>query len=79
MLAYIRGTNTETGLKLKAFLPYRHYEKGMKVSDQEMQALNLERPIPAPNGTIPSSLVGPMFTLNSAWVNETLLLDELKV
>jgi hypothetical protein len=43
MLSYIRGTTTETGLKVKAFLLDQHYEKGMKVSDQEMKALNLER------------------------------------
>lgn len=48
MLTYIRGTTTETGLKVKAFLLDRHYEKGMKVSDQEMQALNLERPDTSP-------------------------------
>ncbi len=43
MLSYIRGTTTETGLKVKAFLLDQQYEKGVKVSDQEMQALNLER------------------------------------
>jgi hypothetical protein len=48
MLAYIRGTTTETGLKVKAFLLDRHYEKGIKVSDQEMQALNLARPDTSP-------------------------------
>ncbi len=43
MLSYIQGTTTETGLKVKAFLLDRQYEKGVKVSDQEMEALNLER------------------------------------
>ena len=43
MLSYIRGTTTETGLKVKAFIVDGHYEKGVKVSDQEMEALNLER------------------------------------
>ena len=43
MLSYIRGTTTATGLKVKAFLLDRVYEKGVKVSDQEMEALNLER------------------------------------
>ncbi len=43
MLSYIRGTTTATGLKVKAFLLDQPYEKGVKVSDQEMKALNLER------------------------------------
>lgn len=43
MLGYIRGTTTEAGLKVRAFLVDRVYEKGRKVSDQEMQALNLQR------------------------------------
>jgi hypothetical protein len=43
VLSYIRGTTTETGLKVKAFLLDKHYEKGVKVSDQEMEDLNLER------------------------------------
>jgi hypothetical protein len=30
-------------LKVKAFLLDKHYEKGVKVSDQEMEDLNLER------------------------------------
>jgi hypothetical protein len=43
MLNYIRGTTTETGLTVKACLLDREYEKKIKVSDQEMQALNLHR------------------------------------
>jgi hypothetical protein len=43
MLAYIRGTTTKTGLSVKAFLLDRVYEKGIKVSDKEMKALNLQR------------------------------------
>lgn len=43
MLGYIRGTTTETGLKVRAFLVDRVYEKGIKVSNQEMKALNLQR------------------------------------
>ena len=43
MLAYIRGTTTETGLKVKAFLLDQVYERGIKVSDEEMNALNLRR------------------------------------
>ena len=43
MLAYLRGTVTETGLKVKAFLVDRVYKKGIRVSDKEMQQLNLQR------------------------------------
>lgn len=43
MLAYMRGTTTETGLKVKAFFVDRHYDKGVRVSDEQMKALNLER------------------------------------
>lgn len=43
MLAYIQGTTTETGLKVKACLFDREYEKGIKVLDAEMTTLNLER------------------------------------
>jgi hypothetical protein len=43
MLDYIRGTTTKTGLKVKAFLLDREYKKGIKVSDREMTALNLQR------------------------------------
>jgi len=43
MLGYIRGTTTETGLKVKAFLLDREYKKSIKVSDKEMRALNITR------------------------------------
>lgn len=43
LLAYLRGTATETGLKVKAFLVDKVYEKGLKVSDAVMKSLNLER------------------------------------
>ena len=43
MLGYIRNTTTETGLKVKAFLLDRKYEKRIKVSDKEMRALNITR------------------------------------
>lgn len=43
MLGYIRGTTTEAGLRVKAFLVDRVYEKGLKVSQQEMKNLNLQR------------------------------------
>ena len=43
MLSYIRDTTTETGLKVRAFLLDQVYEKGIKVSNDEMKALNLQR------------------------------------
>ncbi len=43
ILALIRGTTTETGLKIKACLLDREYEKGIKVSDEEMATWNLKR------------------------------------
>jgi hypothetical protein len=43
MLNYIRGTTTKTGLKVEACLMDREYKKGIKVSKQEMNALNLHR------------------------------------
>jgi len=49
MLAYLRGTATTTGLKVKAFLVDCVYEKGIKVSDEEMNALNLQRRRVCPN------------------------------
>jgi hypothetical protein len=49
MLAYIRGTTTETGLRVRAFLLDRVYQRGIKVSDQEMQGLNLQRRAICPN------------------------------
>ena len=49
MLAYMGGTATETGLKVKAFLLEGTYEKGIKVSDQQMRLLNL-----VPHETCPS-------------------------
>ena len=46
MLAYIRGTTTQTGLQVKAFLVDRIFEKKKTVSDEERAALNLQlRPI----------------------------------
>jgi hypothetical protein len=43
VLSYIRGTVTTTGLKIKAYLNEKTYEKGLKVTNAEMKALNLER------------------------------------
>jgi len=42
MLAYLRGTTTETGLSVIAELHDAVYEKGQKVSNAEMARLNLE-------------------------------------
>ncbi len=49
ILSYIRGTTTRTGLKVKAFLQEGRYEKGKKVSDDEMKKLNLEKHAICPN------------------------------
>ena len=49
MLAYIRGTTTTTGLTVKASLVEGIYEKGQRVSDAEMETLNLERHEICPN------------------------------
>lgn len=43
VLNYIRGTTTKAGLIVEACLFDREYKKKIKVSDQEMQALNLHR------------------------------------
>ena len=37
----ISGTRTRSGLKVKALLDTRTYEKGQKVSNQQIQELNL--------------------------------------
>jgi hypothetical protein len=49
MLSYIRGTATEAGLKVKAFLLDQAYKTGIKVSNMEMKALNLQRRTVCPN------------------------------
>ena len=49
MLAYVRGTTTETGLRVRAFLLDREYQRGIKVSNQEMKDLNLQRRAICPN------------------------------
>ncbi len=43
MLNYIRHTTTDTGLKVKAFLVDRLFEKGLKYDQQELDDLNLQR------------------------------------
>jgi hypothetical protein len=43
ILNYFRGTTTQTGLTVKAFLVERNFEKGRKVSMKERAAIKLER------------------------------------
>jgi hypothetical protein len=43
LLACIRGTTTETGLRVKASLNRKQYKTKIKVSDQEMKSLSLKR------------------------------------
>jgi hypothetical protein len=43
MLNYIRGTKTDTGLKVETTLTQKQYEVGLKVKDQEMKELNFKR------------------------------------
>jgi Rhodopirellula transposase DDE domain len=42
ILAYIRGTKTATGLRIQARVNRKTYKTKIKVSDAEMEALNLE-------------------------------------
>jgi Rhodopirellula transposase DDE domain len=49
LLACIRGTQTETGLRVKASLNRKHYKTKIKVSDQEMNSLLLKRHRVCPN------------------------------
>jgi len=49
MLAYIQDTTTETGLQVKAHLIQDHYQTGIKVSNEDMQALHLERHTTCPD------------------------------
>ena len=48
-LAFIRGTSTVTGLRVKAFLIDQAYEKGIKVPDKVMRSLNIRRAEVCPN------------------------------
>ncbi len=43
LLGYIRDTTTKTGLRVKATLSRKVYQKGVKVSNKEMETLNLTR------------------------------------
>lgn len=43
LLGYIRDTTTETGLRVKATLSRKVYQKRIKISDKQMATLNLTR------------------------------------
>jgi hypothetical protein len=43
ILAFIRGTTTSSGLTVRAAFQPGEYPTGVKVSDAEMDALNIER------------------------------------
>lgn len=49
MLALIRGTTTTKGLCVEAALDLHTYQKGLKVTDQQMQSINLKRQRLCPN------------------------------
>ena len=43
ILKYARTTTTRTGLRVRARLIKRHYKKGIKITDAEMQALAIKK------------------------------------
>jgi hypothetical protein len=49
ILALIRGTTTQTGLKVFAFLVEKVYAKGIKIADEVFDSVNLERHATCPN------------------------------
>jgi hypothetical protein len=49
VLKFIRTTKTSAGLKIRALLIKKHYDKGKKVSDQQMQQISLKRYTLRPN------------------------------
>ena len=54
ILKYIRTTTTSSGLRVRAHLIRRRYPKGVKITDERMQAFPLQRTRLYPNGTTPS-------------------------
>lgn len=64
MLALMRGTANQSGLKVEAFLVDKVYQKGLKVADEVMESLNIERHTTCPkwNYTIQPRSVGPICT-----------------
>ncbi len=43
ILKFIRTTTTETGLKVRATLNTKEYPKGLKASEEELEALSIRR------------------------------------
>ena len=43
MVKLIANTTTKTGLKIKAAIDRRKFPKGQKVSDEDMQQINITR------------------------------------
>lgn len=60
LLAYVRGTVTEAGLRVEASLVDQVYEKGVKVSKEAMQSLNIQfaETCPRWNYTIKPRFIG---------------------
>lgn len=48
MLNFLTATTTQKGLVVKATLTDKHYATGIKISDEQMKALNLH-----PHDTLP--------------------------
>jgi len=44
IVKYIRTTKTSKGLRVRAKLVKKTYEKGIKISKEEFEALSIERP-----------------------------------
>jgi hypothetical protein len=49
VLKFIRTTKTSAGLKIRATLNTKHYKKGIKVSNEEMDQISLKRYTSRPN------------------------------
>lgn len=48
ILNYIQTTETSTGLKVKAYLDTKTYEKGLKISDEQMSEIRIRRYVTLP-------------------------------
>jgi hypothetical protein len=46
---YIRTTSTTTGLKVKAYIDQKNYEKGVKINVEQMSQLNIRKHDELPN------------------------------
>ncbi len=53
MLNYIRSTTTRQGLKVDAILNEKEYEKGIKITDKQMDQINLKNMMFCHNGITP--------------------------